>query len=101
MQKYGLIDEIIPRYKSPYFKHIFTSAFGYSAGYYGYTWSAVLDADAFEAFKENGLFDKATADAFRTNILERGNTVDAMEAYVAFRGKEPDITPLLKRKGLQ
>ncbi len=101
MQKYGLIDEIIPRYKSPYFKHIFTSAFGYSAGYYGYTWSAVLDADAFEAFKENGLFDKATADAFRTNILERGNTVDAMKAYVAFRGKEPDITPLLKRKGLQ
>lgn len=101
MQKYGLIPEIISRYKSQYFKHIFTDAFGYSAGYYGYTWAAVLDADAFEAFKENGLFDTTTAKAFRSNILEKGNSVDPMEAYKAFRKKEPSIEPLLNKRGLK
>ena len=101
MEKYGLIPEIISRYKSPYFKHIFTSAMGYSAGYYSYTWSAVLDADAFEAFKENGLFDPKTALSFRQNILERGNTEDPMTLYIKFRGKEPVIEPLLKNRGLR
>ena len=99
MAKIGLIPEIISRYRSPYFQHIFSG--GYSAGYYSYTWAAVLDSDAFEAFKENGLFDQATAKAFRTNILERGNTDDAMKLYVAFRGKEPSIDPLLKKRGLK
>ena len=101
MEKYGLIPEIISRYKSPYFKHIFTSAMGYSAGYYSYTWSAVLDADAFEAFKENGLFDQKTASAFRKNVLERGNTDDLMKLYITFRGKEPSSEPLLKNRGLK
>ena len=99
MAKIGLIPEIISRYRSPYFQHIFAG--GYSAGYYSYTWAAVLDSDAFEAFKENGLFDQETAKAFRTNVLERGNTDDAMKLYVAFRGKEPSIDPLLKKRGLK
>ena len=101
MKKYGLISEIISRYKSPYFKHIFTSPMGYSAGYYSYTWSAVLDADAFEAFKENGLFDPKTALSFRKNILERGNTDDLMKLYLIFRGKEPSSDPLLRNRGLK
>ena len=101
MEKYGLISEIISRYKSPYFKHIFTDAMGYSAGYYSYTWSAVLDADAFEAFKENGLFDQKTALSFRKNVLERGNTEDPMSLYIKFRGKEPVIEPLLQNRGLK
>jgi peptidyl-dipeptidase Dcp len=101
MGKYGLIPEIISRYKSPYFKHIFTSAMGYSSGYYSYTWSAVLDADAFEAFKENGLFDQKTAQSFRTNILERGNTDDPMTLYINFRGKSPSIDTLLQNRGLK
>ena len=101
MKKYGLIPEIISRYKSPYFKHIFTSAMGYSAGYYSYTWAAVLDADAFEAFKENGLFDPKTALAFRKNVLERGNTEDPMQLYLKFRGKAPVIEPLLRNRGLK
>jgi peptidyl-dipeptidase Dcp len=99
MAKIGLIPEIISRYRSPYFQHIFAG--GYSAGYYSYTWAAVLDSDAFEAFKENGLFDQETAKAFRTNVLERGNTDDPMKLYVAFRGKEPSIDPLLKKRGLK
>ena len=99
MKNLGLIPEIISRYKSPYFKHIFTT--GYDAGYYSYTWAAVLDADAFEAFKETGnLFDKATADRFRTFVLEKGNTQDPMDLYVSFRGKKPDIKPLLRNRGL-
>ena len=98
MKKIGLIPEIIPRYRSTYFKHAFTG--GYTAGYYSYRWSAVLDADAFEAFKENGYFDKATAKAFRKNILERGYTDDLMKLYVNFRGHSPNVYPLLKREGL-
>lgn len=99
LEKIGLIPSIISRYKSPYFQHVFSG--GYGAGYYSYTWAAVLDNDAFEAFKENGIFDQATATAFRTNILERGNTDDAMNLYVAFRGKEPSIEPLLRNRGLK
>ncbi len=98
MSNIGLISEIISRYKSTYFQHIFSG--GYSCGYYSYTWAAVLDNDAFEAFKENGLFDKTTADAFRTNVLERGNTEDPMVLYKRFRGKDPSIQPLLKNRGL-
>ena len=94
----GLIPEIISRYKSTYFQHIFSG--GYSCGYYSYTWAAVLDNDAFEAFNQNGLFDQATADAFRTNVLERGNTEDPMVLYKRFRGQDPSITPLLRNRGL-
>ncbi|MDR2834603.1 MAG: M3 family metallopeptidase [Bacteroidales bacterium] len=100
MQKYGLISEIIPRYKSQYFKHIFTSTFGYSAGYYSYTWAAVIEADAFELFKEKGIFNKETADSFRKNILEIGNTDNLMTRYKTFRGQEPEVYPLLKKRGL-
>ena len=95
----GLIPEIISRYKSTYFNHIFNS--GYSAGYYSYIWSQVLDADAFQAFVENGIFDKKTAALYRKNILEKGANGDPMENYVKFRGKEPSIEALLKRKGMQ
>jgi peptidyl-dipeptidase Dcp len=93
-----LIPEIVSRYRSPYFSHIFSG--GYSAGYYSYIWAEVLDADAFEAFKEKGLFDQATAQSFRRNILERGGTEDPMTLYERFRGKKPSIEPLLKQRGL-
>ncbi|MDR1199743.1 MAG: M3 family metallopeptidase [Prevotellaceae bacterium] len=99
MQKIGLIPQIVPRYRSTYFKHIFSG--GYTAGYYSYRWSAVLDADAFEAFVENGYFDKTTATSFRKNILERGYTDDLMKLYVDFRGHSPNVYPLLKREGLK
>ncbi len=95
----GLIPEIISRYKSTYFNHIFNS--GYSAGYYSYIWAQVLDADAFQAFVENGIFDKKTAKLFRDNVLSKGASGDPMENYVAFRGKQPSIDALLKRKGMQ
>jgi peptidyl-dipeptidase Dcp len=95
--KLGLIPEIVSRYRSTYFTHIMG---GYDAGYYSYTWSAVLDNDAFEAFKEKGIFDKATAESYRKNILEKNGIMDAMQMYVNFRGREPKIEPLLKNKGL-
>jgi peptidyl-dipeptidase Dcp len=98
MDKIGLIPEIIVRYRSPYFAHIFDG--GYSAGYYAYQWAEVLDADAFEAFKEHGIFDPVTAKAFRENILEKGGTDDPMKLYVQFRGKEPSADAMLRRKGL-
>lgn len=99
LNKIGLISSIISRYQSPYFQHIFSG--GYGAGYYSYTWAAVLDNDAYEAFKEHGVFDPATATSFRINILEKGNTDDAMNLYVAFRGHEPSIEPLLRNRGLK
>ena len=99
MNKIGLIPEIVVRYKSPYFSHIFSG--GYSSGYYSYIWAEVLDADAFEAFKETSLFDRKTALAFRKNILERGGTEDPMTLYKQFRGAEPKVEPLLKRRGLK
>lgn len=99
MNKIGLIPEIISRYKSTYFQHVFSG--GYDAGYYSYTWAAVLDNDAYEPFKEKGIFDQETAKAFRTNILERGNTEEPMELYKKFRGAEPTIEPLLKNRGLK
>jgi peptidyl-dipeptidase Dcp len=98
MEKIGLIPEIVVRYRIPYFSHIFAG--GYSSGYYSYLWAEVLDADAFEAFRETGLFDQATAKAFRDNVLSRGGTDDPMALYRNFRGKEPDVKPMLKRKGL-
>jgi len=98
MKRIGLIDEIIPRYKSNYFQHIFAG--GYSAGYYSYMWSEVLDKDAFNAFQETSLFDQASATSFRENILERGGSREEMEMYVNFRGAEPTIKPLLKGRGL-
>lgn len=98
LERMGLIPEIILRYRSTYFNHIFSG--GYSAGYYSYIWAEVLDSDAFMAFKETSLFDPATAKAFRTNVLEKGGTEDPMKLYVDFRGKEPDISALLKKRGL-
>lgn len=98
MKQIGLIPEIISRYKSPYFQHIFAG--GYSSGYYSYTWSAVLDNDAFEAFKEKGVFNKEVADSYRRNILEKGNTEDPMELYIRFRGHAPSTTPILRNRGL-
>ena len=97
LSEIGLIPEIASRYRSTYFSHIFSSM--YSAGYYSYTWAAQLDADGFEAFKENGLFDKATAEAFRSNVLSKGGTAKPMELYKNFRGREPKIDALLRRKG--
>jgi peptidyl-dipeptidase Dcp len=99
MKEIGLIDEILPRYRSAYFNHVFAG--GYSAGYYSYIWSGVLDTDAFEAFKETSLFNQEMAKAFRTNILEKGGTKDPMELYKSFRGRKPNIEPLLKKRGLQ
>lgn len=99
LKSIGLIPEIISRYKSPYFKHIFTT--GYDAGYYSYTWTAVLDADAFEAFRESGdLYNPELAKKFR-HILESGNTVDLMTLYRDFRGKDPSVEPLLRNRGLK
>jgi peptidyl-dipeptidase Dcp len=98
MGRFGLIPEIQPRYRSTYFSHIFSG--GYSAGYYAYIWSEVLDCDAYEAFKEKGIFDRATADSFRKNVLEPFGTEDPMVQYVRFRGAEPKIDGLLKKRGL-
>ncbi len=94
----GLIPEIESRYRSTYFGHIFAG--GYSSGYYSYLWTEVLEADAFEAFKDKGLFDKETADKLKKYVYAAGNTDDLMTQYVRFRGKEPEIEPLLKKRGL-
>lgn len=98
VEEMGLIDEIIPRYRSTYFQHIFSG--GYSSGYYSYIWSGVLDTDAFQAFKETDLFNQEKAQAFRKEILERGGTGEPMDMYVKFRGAEPSIDALLKKRGL-
>ena len=98
MDRIGLMDEIIPRYRSTYFRHLFSG--GYSAGYYSYIWAEVLEKDAFNAFLETSLFDTKTALAFRENILEKGGSAEEMEMYLNFRGAEPTIGPLLKGRGL-
>lgn len=95
----GLIEQIIPRYRTTYFNHIFNS--GYSAGYYSYLWAEVLDKDAFELFKEKGIFDHETAMSFRHNILEMGGSEDPMTLYVRFRGAQPDPDALLRARGLK
>ncbi|WP_089356612.1 M3 family metallopeptidase [Ekhidna lutea] len=99
MDEIGMIDAIVPRYRTGYFSHAFSNPEGYSAGYYSYLNSEVMDADAFGAFKENGLFDKETANAYREHILSKGGTRDAMEMYVNFRGREPKFEGLLERRG--
>jgi peptidyl-dipeptidase Dcp len=99
MNSIGLIPEIVVRYRSTYFSHIFSG--GYSSGYYSYLWAEQLDADAFEAFKETGdLFNQDVASSFRHNILEKGNTAEAKDLYIAFRGKQPGVESLLKKRGL-
>lgn len=87
-----------PRYRSTYFSHVFAG--GYSAGYYAYIWSAVLDADSVEWFKENGGLSRKNGDWFRQKLLSRGGSVDAMELFRGFRGRDPKIDPLLERRGL-
>lgn len=98
MDKLGLIPQIAPRYRATYFNHIIG---GYAAGYYAYLWAERLDADAFSAFEEKGLFDQTTATSFRKNILEKGGSDDPMKLYVTFRGQEPSIEPMLKNRGLK
>jgi peptidyl-dipeptidase Dcp len=98
MEKMGLISEIESRYQSTNFGHIFSSG-GYSSGYYSYIWAAVLDADAFRAFKETDLFNKELATSFRKNVLSMGSN-DTMAQYIKFRGSEPKVDALLKRRGL-
>ena len=100
MDKMGMIPQIIVRYKSPIFKHIFEG--GYSAGYYSYTWAAVLDADAYQAFKETGdIYNKEVATAFRKNILEKGDSEEPMKLYRTFRGADPNPDALLIKRGLK
>lgn len=100
MERIGLLQQIPPRYRSTYFQHTMTG--GYTAGYYSYIWAEVLDADAYQAFKETGdIFNKELAKKFRTCILEKGGSKDAMEMYVDFRGHEPTIDALLENRGLK
>jgi peptidyl-dipeptidase Dcp len=97
MDKYGLIDEIIPRYRTTYFSHVIG---GYSAGYYSYSWSEQLDSDAFEAFKESGnIFNKEIAAKFREHVLSKGRLDDPAVLYRNFRGKDPSIEALLRNRG--
>lgn len=99
LEKIGLIDEIVSRYRTTYFQHIFTSS--YSAGYYSYIWAAVLDSDAFAAFKESGdIYNQDLANKYREYILEKGGTENPMELYQKFRGSNPNIGPLLEDRGL-
>ena len=100
LARMGMPRTIVPRYRSTYFQHIFGPGGGYSAGYYAYIWSAVLDNDAYEAFRERGLFDRATAESFRRNILEKAGSDDAMAMWLRFRGREPSVAPLLAQRGL-
>lgn len=96
----GLLPQIPPRYRSTYFAHVFGG--GYTVGYYSYIWAEVLDADAYQAFKETGdIFNPEVARKFREEILERGGEDDAMTLYLNFRGKEPGIDPLLENRGLK
>lgn len=99
MDKLGLIDAIIPRYRSNYFNHAFSSE-GYAAGYYVYIWAAVLDSDAYQAFVEQGIFNRELGQSFRDNVISRGGSDDPMELFVEFRGAEPSLEPLLIKRGL-
>ncbi len=98
IKKMKLIPEIVSRYRSTYFQHVFSG--GYSSGYYAYIWAAILDSDAFDSFEDKGIFDKETATKFRKKILEKGGTEDAMQMYINFKGNEPDEKALLKDRGL-
>ena len=98
MDKLVLIPENAPRSRFRYFNQIIG---GYVAGVYSYLWANVWDSDAFEAFKENGIFDKKTANVFRSNVLERGNSDDPMVLYTNFRGAEPKLDAMLKNRGMK
>ena len=96
----GLLKQIPSRYRSTYFNH--TMGGGYTAGYYSYIWSEVLDCDAYEAYTETGdIFNQEVAQKFRQYVLTPGGIDDAMDMYVNFRGKEPGTDPLLKNRGLK
>lgn len=97
LNEIGLIKEIAPRYRTGYFSHIFSG--GYSSGYYGYIWSNIYDADTWLAFKEKGIFDQKTADLYRKHVLEPGGTEDPAIMYRRFRGQDPQVKPLLDRRG--
>ena len=94
----GLIDEIIPRYRTTYFNHIFSS--GYSAGYYGYLWAEVLDKDMFSEFEKNGVWDKELSMRFRRTFLEKGGSEEPMTLFTSFMGREPSAEPFLRGRGL-
>ena len=96
----GLIEEIIPRYRTTYFNHVFGGS-GYSAGYYGYLWSEVLDKDAFEYFEQQGIFNPEVALKFRRTFLEKGGSEEPMVLYEQFRGAQPDPGALLRARGLE
>jgi peptidyl-dipeptidase Dcp len=99
LDKYGLISQIPPRYRSTYFSHTFSG--GYTAGYYMYIWAEQIDSDAFEAFLEKkNIFDPDLAHKLRYEIFARGGIEDAMVLYKNFRGKEPDVNALLRNRGL-
>ena len=99
IKDYGLDFDPVPvRYKSGYFSHVFSG--GYDAGYYGYIWSEVLDADTVNWFKQNGGLTRSNGEKFRKELLSRGGSIDSMEMFRIFRGQEPDIEPLLTRRGL-
>ena len=97
-QEMGLPEQIIPRYRTTYFNHIFNS--GYSACYYSYLWAEVLDKDAFEYFRQQGIYNPEVARSFRENLMERGGSEEPMVLYVRFRGAEPDPGALLRARGL-
>lgn len=99
-EKIGMPKEITYRYRSPYFKHIFGDD-GYASGYYTYLWSQVLEADAFELFEQNGIFDPATAAKFKATILEPGDSEDPMVLFERFRGHKPDAKALLRLRGFE
>jgi peptidyl-dipeptidase Dcp len=99
LERHGVaVDTVPPRYRSSYFAHVFSG--GYSAGYYSYIWSEVLDADTVDWFTENGGLRRENGDVFRSRLLSRGGSVDPMEAFAAVRGRAPQVEPLLKRRGL-
>ncbi|MER6877289.1 M3 family metallopeptidase, partial [Amycolatopsis sp. NPDC000673] len=99
LEKAGVaLESVPPRYRTTYFNHVFSG--GYSAGYYSYIWSEVLDADTVEWFTENGGLKRENGDHFRSTLLGLGGSVDPMEAFATFRGRAPEIEPLLKRRGL-
>ncbi|WIX84101.1 M3 family metallopeptidase [Amycolatopsis carbonis] len=99
LEKAGVaLESVPPRYRTTYFNHVFGG--GYSAGYYSYIWSEVLDADTVQWFRENGGLERENGDHFRSTLLGRGGSVDPMEAFANFRGREPEIQPLLERRGL-
>ncbi len=102
LESLGLIPEIVVRYRSTYFSHIFSGPVGYSSGYYSYIWSEILDADGFEGFKEAGdIYDPELASRMRQHIYASGGTDDAMNLYVKFRGREPSIDALLRNRGFK